>query len=317
MLKDFAFTLQFLISKMSKMFKKITLSVLTLFCFTSLLVAQVGIGTTTPADGAILDVDSDSGGIMIPRVALTATNVVAPIISTLPTPEVGLLVYNTNTAGTAPNNVTPGFYFWNGIWERITSGASTDWSLTGNAGTTPGTAAGENFIGTSDAEDFVIATNGAERMRVDASGNVGINTAPTERLHIDGNLQLDGAFMPGGISGNTDQILISKGVGNNPEWGPGFLNVGAISNIGKYFVGPLNIEDGFYYTIPVADPNMTIDTVVSCNFVGALPSGPGPAWGFDFTLFSEVRAGQVVFHILNVSGFDISNLQIVYVAHYN
>ncbi len=25
-----------------------------------------------------------------------------------------LLVYNTATAGTSPNNVTPGFYYWNG-----------------------------------------------------------------------------------------------------------------------------------------------------------------------------------------------------------
>lgn len=182
--------------------KKITLSVLLLYACTTLLTAQVGIGTTTPADGAILDVDSDSGGIMIPRVALTATNVVAPIISTLPTPEVGLLVYNTNTAGTAPNNVTPGFYFWNGIWERIASGASSDWSLTGNAGTTAGT----NFIGTTDAQDIVIATNGTERMRVDASGNVGINTnAPAYKIHFSNN----------GVNIGATALTTSENTGND------------------------------------------------------------------------------------------------------
>jgi hypothetical protein len=32
----------------------------------------------------------------------------------------GLLIYNTATAGTAPNNVTPGFYYWNGTsWIRL------------------------------------------------------------------------------------------------------------------------------------------------------------------------------------------------------
>lgn len=158
MLKDFAFTLQFLISKMSKMFKKITLSVLTLFCFTSLLVAQVGIGTVTPDPGAMLDV-SGNGGILIPRIALTSTSSTAPISPPAPTVTPGVMVYNTATAG----DVTPGFYYWDGAaWERMASGASTDWSLTGNAGTTAGT----NFIGTTDAQDLVIATNGAERMRV-------------------------------------------------------------------------------------------------------------------------------------------------------
>lgn len=160
------------------MFKKITLSFF-LICST-IIYAQVGIGTITPADGAILDVDSDSGGIMIPRVELTATNVVAPIISTFPTPEVGLLVYNTNTAGTAPNNVTPGFYFWNGIWERIASGASTDWSLTGNAGTTAGT----NFIGTSDSQPLRIRTNNTEQFEITTDGQVRANNSGSQAAPI-------------------------------------------------------------------------------------------------------------------------------------
>ena len=47
-----------------------------------------------------------------------------------------------------------------------TNAANTDWSLTGNSGTTVGT----NFIGTTDANAFMIKSNGTERMRV-ASGN--------------------------------------------------------------------------------------------------------------------------------------------------
>ncbi len=43
-----------------------------------------------------------------------------------------------------------------------------DWSLTGNAGTTPGT----NFIGTTDNQDLVFKTNGTEKMRIKSSGNV-------------------------------------------------------------------------------------------------------------------------------------------------
>jgi hypothetical protein len=72
---------------------------------------SVGIGsTTTPDASAQLDVNSSSKGFLPPRVALTATNAAGPITS----PATGLLVYNTATAGTSPNNVTPGYYFNSG-----------------------------------------------------------------------------------------------------------------------------------------------------------------------------------------------------------
>lgn len=60
-----------------------------------------------------------------------------------------------------------------------------DWHITGNGGTDDAT----NFIGTTDAQDFVVKTNDTEYMRVigDATnrGNVGIHTtAPTAVLHV-------------------------------------------------------------------------------------------------------------------------------------
>ena len=58
---------------------------------------------------------------------------------------------------------------------------SAGWLLTGNAGTAPGT----NFIGTTDAVDFVTRTNNTERMRVFADGDVSIGTTGSgARLHI-------------------------------------------------------------------------------------------------------------------------------------
>ena len=65
--------------------------------------AQVGIGTSSPNASAQLEVNSTSKGFLPPRVALTATNAAGPVTS----PAAGLLVYNTATAGTSPNNVTP------------------------------------------------------------------------------------------------------------------------------------------------------------------------------------------------------------------
>src|SRR5690606_7726230 len=57
------------------------------------------------------DIVSTKRGFLMPRVALTATNAVGPI-SAPDGPADALMVYNTATAGVAPNNVTPGFYYW-------------------------------------------------------------------------------------------------------------------------------------------------------------------------------------------------------------
>ena len=77
----------------------------------------VGIGSNaTPETSAQLDVNATDKGFLPPRVALQATNNASPINS----PASGLLIYNTATAGTAPNNVKPGYYYWNGVkWEKI------------------------------------------------------------------------------------------------------------------------------------------------------------------------------------------------------
>ena len=88
----------------------------------SFVKAQTGIGTTTPNASAKLEVASSTQGFLPPRVALTATNVFSPIVGTS-SAATGLLVYNTASAGTAPNNVVPGYYYWNGtIWVQISSG---------------------------------------------------------------------------------------------------------------------------------------------------------------------------------------------------
>lgn len=94
--------------------------------------AQTGIGTTTPNASAKLDVFSTNQGFLPPRIALTATNAASPVTS----PATGLLVYNTATAGTTPNNVAPGYYFWNGsAWVAILGNITTS-SISGNGTTT-------------------------------------------------------------------------------------------------------------------------------------------------------------------------------------
>jgi hypothetical protein len=89
--------------------------------------AQTGIGTTTPNAAAKLDISATNKGFLPPRVALTAANVFAPVTGLSGATELataaGLLIYNTATAGSAPNNVVPGYYYWNGTaWIQISGG---------------------------------------------------------------------------------------------------------------------------------------------------------------------------------------------------
>jgi hypothetical protein len=110
---------------------KIVFKIAFFLLFPFLVNAQTGIGTTTPNASAKLDVTATDKGFLPPRVALTASNAAGPI----PSPATGLLVYNTATAGIVPNNVIPGYYFWNGsAWINFI-GSTTANTLTGT-GTT-------------------------------------------------------------------------------------------------------------------------------------------------------------------------------------
>jgi len=123
--------------------------------------AQVAINTSgaTPDASAGLDVSFTNKGVLIPRVALTQTTSSSPITS----PATSLLVYNTATV----NDVTPGYYYWNGSqWVRIA----------GN--------------GTCNTANYVLKSNGTDAtcsQIFDNGTNVGIGTtSPTAKLEVTG-----------------------------------------------------------------------------------------------------------------------------------
>ncbi len=79
--------------------------------------AQMGINTSTPSNGALLDITSSDKGFLMPRIALTGTDDVTTIT---PSATIGVMLYNTVTAGALPIQVTPGFYYWSGVqWRRL------------------------------------------------------------------------------------------------------------------------------------------------------------------------------------------------------
>ena len=74
--------------------------------------SQISVSTSVsdPDPSAMLDIQSTNKGFLPPRIALTGTNSAVPVIAPAP----GLLIYNTINSGSSPNNVIPGYYFWNG-----------------------------------------------------------------------------------------------------------------------------------------------------------------------------------------------------------
>ncbi|MCX7696631.1 MAG: hypothetical protein N2Z72_02925 [Bacteroidales bacterium] len=133
---------------------------------------SINLSGSVPHSSAALDLDFPDKGLLIPRISLIQTNNPAPIQN----PAEGLLIFNTSTI----NDVTKGFYYWDGNkWKRLFDHSGEFWNLHGNSGTTPA-----NFIGTTDAQPFIIKTNNNLRAIIDIDGNVGIGT-PTPGMMLD------------------------------------------------------------------------------------------------------------------------------------
>lgn len=108
-------------------------------CFAPVQSQSVGIGTLTPDNNAILDIKSNTKGMLIPR---TSTVSRLAIVN----PAKGLMLYDT---------ITGSFWFHNGVaWSEISQSGNV-WGLTGNSGTNPA----NHFVGTADGQPLRFRVN--------------------------------------------------------------------------------------------------------------------------------------------------------------
>lgn len=146
---------------------KTTYSLLLTIFLSNISFSQVGIGTTTPNSSSMLQVSSGllaDKGLLIPTITLSSTIVEAPVVSAANS----LLVYNNATAGVSPNNVVPGFYYWDSTllkWQALvaTSG-TTGWLTTGNSGIVDAT----NFLGTINNSPLNFRVNNIKSGRIES-----------------------------------------------------------------------------------------------------------------------------------------------------
>ncbi len=142
------------------------------------LLAQVGIGTTTPTHK--LDVAGEA--------RIRTLNPLTPPTRLVGADAQGVL-------GEIRGQNTGDYLQWDATlnqWIIAPLAPNDAWLLRGNANTDPNI----NFLGTTDNAALVIRTNSTERVRVLATGEVGIGTStPAKQLHVqagnNGGLQVN------------------------------------------------------------------------------------------------------------------------------
>ncbi|MHC1776314.1 MAG: hypothetical protein AB9834_12985 [Lentimicrobium sp.] len=190
--------------------------------------SSVGIGTNSPDNSAILHINSQSRGLLVPTMTNSQRNAILA-------PADGLIVYNTTTSEINYNKegywhfpLTSGYWVGGGsgqmfnIGDNIginTAGPTERLDVNGNIRTngsmnidntsaimqlkSGGDSKGfvqlsaENLrLGTNSgntAGDAVFRLNGTDRVFIDEVGRLGINESnPTSRLHVNGDVNVTG-----------------------------------------------------------------------------------------------------------------------------
>lgn len=166
--------------------------------------AQVGIGTTNPSTSSMLDIQSTSKGILIPRVTTTQRNTIAGVE--------GLLVFDSSTKS---------FWYYNNVWVELTTGTSATNKIQDSDGDTKIEV--ENI---GDEDKIRISTANAtgdasvERITVD---NTGVTELGTPSLNYT-KITSDGSLSYVGTATRWEDLQVPvtgvkiKKVLNEPDW---------------------------------------------------------------------------------------------------
>ncbi|WP_089779025.1 beta strand repeat-containing protein [Chitinophaga sp. YR573] len=224
-------------------------------------VATIGLGTTLTLSSNVLDANASS--------AIWNANQLQGVTVSSTAPTSGqVLTYNGSSWAPA-------------------AATGSGWSLTGNAGTAPAT----NFIGTTDAQPFVIRTNNTEVARVATDGSFGIGLAgatPVKRLHVNAN---NDAIRITNLSGSgTGNPLVINATGD----------VKQTTALDGVTVGATTKASGAFTTLTVATSPLAFAAATTTVNNLALPANAsfiritGPTSSFTITGITAGLDGQMI-----------------------
>jgi hypothetical protein len=271
--------------------KKITL--LTIVLFSVLSYAQVGINTNTPDASSALDIESTTGGILIPRLTETQRDAIS-------SPATGLMIYQTDQ--------TTGFYFYDGTtWTKI-EGVVGPQGETGPAG--PQGPAGPTGLSGTDGTNGSDGADGLDGSSAYAiwlaAGNTGIES--------DFLASLVGAQGEQGIQGETGATGPTGPTGpQGPEGPQGIQGVagadGTNGIAGSDGTNGTNGSDGSSaYQIWIDAGNTGTESDFLASLVGAQgePGAQGPQ-GIQGESYPQTDLGYVLSGSCTVPGATAYN----------
>lgn len=165
-------------------------------CF-QFAIAQVGIGTITPDASSVLDVESSTGGVLLPRMTTAERTAIE-------NPANGLTIFDTDTQH---------YYYYNT--------ASTDWESLNSS-----RSKRDNFVLVKSQSDFPPASAGT--ITLDANTYYEINGI----VVLDTPINLNGAYVAGL---DAPQDVLSKAAGNVFEGSGGSIRNVTITGGGNVF----------------------------------------------------------------------------------
>jgi hypothetical protein len=204
---------------------------------------------------SLLELESNNQGLLLTRIPDTT-------VATLASAPTGMLIFFT---GDSTFRIRKG-----GRWQTISLGAAA-WLLGGNS------LSGTQNLGTTSATDLPFITNNTEKMRLTATGRLGIGTTtPSTALHVFGTNPLTLTGVQTGAA--TDSILTITGGLVRKLPASGYATNLSNSLSGYNVTINSSTGTGTTFALPKDSLNRLLDVSLSSPASGQLLQYNGGAW---------------------------------------